>query len=103
MIISNYGQERDINATDGEIKIFETLTAATGLNDLRMVRKSDNYVSAVLGDWDFARFKYTDRAKWIMFPTAEAGSRKHKIAHPDEVTSFSDLIAESLAIIQKYS
>ena len=102
MIISNYGQERDINATDGEVKIFETLTAATGLNDLRMVRKSDNYVSAVLGDWDFARFKYTDRAKWIMFPCVESGSTKHRIQSPSDVAAFGDLLEQSIGIINHY-
>lgn len=99
---ANYGQERDVNATDEEMKIFEALKDATG-RDLRLVRKSDSYVTAVLGEWDLARFKYTERAKWVSFPTAEVGSPKHKITHPEEAVSFADLIAESLGIIDKYS
>ena len=98
---ANYGQERDVNATDEELKIFEVLKEATG-RDLRLVRRSDSYVTAVIGEWDFARFKYTQRAKWVSFPAAEAGPPKHKITAPEEATSFADLIAESLAVIDKY-
>lgn len=98
---ANYGQERDVNATDEELKIFETLQESTG-RDLRLVRRSDSYVTAALGEWDLARFKYTQRAKWIAFPTVEVGPPKHKIAHPEEAAGFADLIAESLAVIDKY-
>lgn len=98
---SNYGQERDVNATEEELKIFEALKEATG-RDLRLVRKSDSYVTAMLGEWDLARFKYTQRAKWVSFPTAEAAPPKHKILHPEEAAGFADLIAESLAVIDKY-
>lgn len=100
---TNYGQDRDINATDEEIKIFEALQATTGRADLRLVRRSDSYVTAALGDWDLARFKYTPRAKWIAFPTVEVGPPKHRIAHPDEAVSFAELITESLAHIDKYN
>lgn len=98
---ANYGQERDVNATDEELKIFEALKETTG-RDLRLVRKSDSYVTAVLGEWDLARFKYTQRAKWISFPTAEVGPPKHKIASPGDAAGFADLITESLAVIDKY-
>ena len=98
---ANYGQERDVNATDEELKIFEALKEATG-RDLRLVRKSDSCVTAVLGDWDLARFKFTSRAKWIAFPTAEVGPPKHKITRPEDAAGFADLIAESLAVIDKY-
>ena len=98
---SNYGQERDVNATDEELKIFETLREVAG-RDLRLVRKSDSYVTAALGEWDLARFKFTQRAKWVSFPTAEVGPTKHKISRPEEVAGFADLIAESLVVIDKY-
>lgn len=100
---ANYGQERDIDATDEEVKIFDALREATGREDLRLVRKSDSYVTASLGDWDLARFKYTKRAKWIAFPTVEVGPPKHRIVHPDEAVSFTDLLTESLARIDKFS
>ena len=98
---ANYGQERDVDATDEELKIFEILKDVTG-RDLRLVRKSDSYVTAVLGEWDLARFKFTQRAKWVSFPTVEVGPPKHKITYPEEGASFADLIAESLAVIDKY-
>ena len=98
---ANYGQERDVNATDEELKIFEALKEATG-RDLRLIRKSDSYVTAVLGEWDLARFKYTQRAKWVSFPTADVGPPKHKITRPEEAADFADLIANSLAVIDKY-
>lgn len=101
--IANYGQDRDVNATDEEIKIFEALQAATGRPDLRLVRRSDSYVTAALGDWDLARFKYTPRAKWIAFPTVEVGPPKHRITHPGEAVNFAELITESLAHIDKYN
>ena len=70
---------------------------------LRLVRKSDSYVTAAVGEWDLARFKYTDRAKWIMFPTVEAKAQKHYIEDPEEVYDFADLLADSIAHIVKYS
>ena len=98
---SNYGQERDVNATSEEFEIFEALKEATG-RELRLARKSDSYVTAALGEWDLARFKFTQRAKWVSFPTVEVGSPKHKITHPEEAAGFAELIAHSLAVIDKY-
>ena len=66
---ANYGQERDVNAADEELKMFDVLKEATGL-DLRLTRKSDSYVTAMYNDWDLARFKFTPRAKWIFPATA---------------------------------
>lgn len=100
---SNYGQERERIATESEIRIFDLIRSMTNRDSLELVRKSDNYVSAVLGDWDLARFKYTPRAKWISFPTLEAGAPKHRITDPKDVAGFADLLTESLAHIDKYS
>ena len=73
---SHYGEHRDIDCTDAEAEIFHIIRSR--LDDmnyntdcLKLVRKSDSYVSAVMdsgsdyGEMDLARFKYTDRAKWI--------------------------------------
>lgn len=97
---ANYGQERGLNATDKEIEIFETLKGLTNLN-LHMVRKSDSCVTAVYRGWDLARFKYTQRAKWIAFPTVEVGPPKHRINSPKDVAAFTDLLTQSIEIIQK--
>lgn len=77
---SNYGQERERIATESEIEIFDLIRSMTNRDDLELVRKSDNYVSAVLGDWDLARFKYTPRAKWIVFPVLEAGAHSPRLS-----------------------
>lgn len=98
---ADYGQMRDVNATAEEIRIFELIREATG-RDIELTRRSDSYVTAVLGEWDLARFKYTQRARWVSFPAVEAGAPKHKITTPEEAVSFADLIAESLAVIDKY-
>ena len=98
---ANYGQEREVNATDEELKIFEVLKETTGL-DLRLTRKSDSYVTAMYNDWDLARFKFTPRAKWIAFPIVEVGPVKHRITAVGDITEFGELLTESMRIIEKY-
>ena len=100
---ANYGQHRDVGATEEEIKIFEALCKETGCSDLELVRKSDSYVTAALGEWDLARFKFTQRAKWIQFPVFDRGSAKHRIESTDDVSTFADLITRSVEHIRKYS
>lgn len=99
---ANYGQKREVNATDGELEIFELLRNVSGL-DLELVRNSDSYVTAKAGTRDFARFKFTPRAKWILFPLMEFGSTKHRIGSPQEIKGFTDLIAGSIESVRKYS
>lgn len=99
---AHYGEIRERIATESEIEIFKILKEITGNNDLELVRRSDNYVTAALGVWDLARFKYTPRAKWISFPTLEVGSAKHKIEDPEDVRQFGELITGSLENILKY-
>lgn len=100
---AHYGEERDVNPTDEEAEIFDLIRSMANRDDIELVRKSDSYVSAVIGEWDLARFKYTDRAKWIVLPVLEAGAPKHRIEEPEDVLSFADLLAESIAHIVKYS
>ena len=76
MEFARYGEAPDVSATNEETEIYHIILSR--LNDmnyntdcLKLVRKSDSYVSAVMessgdyGQMDLARFKYTDRAKWI--------------------------------------
>lgn len=101
---AHYGEDREINATDEEAQIFDVLRSmVSDPEQLELARKSDSYITAVIGEWDLARFKYTDRAKWIIFPTVEAKAQKHYIEDPEDVLSFADLLAESIAHIDKYS
>ena len=99
---TNYGQERELNATEEEKKIFDILCEMTG-EPLELVRKSNDYVSACLGRCDLARLKFTKRAKWVMFPYAEAKQVKHQIMIPEDVTEFVGLIAKTLELIKRYS
>lgn len=103
---SNYGQERERIATENEIEIFEILKDITLSDDLQLVRKSDNYVSAVIGDWDLARFKYTNRAKWISFPLVPPGSEKHRFDEVEDVRNMAELVRNAFEALQtqiKYS
>lgn len=105
-IITNYGQERDLICTEEERAVFAQIEQICGglqlPAPLRLVRVSDNYVSAKVGDWDLARIKYTNRAKWIMLPVVEAGQKKHPIESPEDVSQFAQTIADSVEHIKKY-
>ena len=100
---ANYGQLRDIDATDEELKIFDTICSCIDMEhdpeQLRLVRKSDDYVTAVYNGWDIARFKFTKRAKWILIPN-EAKAPKRRIQEPSDVAVFaselSDIVAEAI-------
>lgn len=100
---ANYGQERERIATESEAQIFELLKQMSGIDELRLVRKCDDYVTAMFGEWDVARIKYTPRAKWVVFPTVEKGSTKHRIESPEEVLQLDDLLQKSIEHIRKYS
>ena len=99
---SNYGQDRTVNATDKEIEIFELIKETAGLEGILLVRRSDSYVTATYKEWDLARFKFTERAKWIAFPAVETGPTKHRINSPEDVTGFGDLLAASIETINKF-
>lgn len=105
--ITGAGRERELVCTEEERMVFEELELICAdlelPEPLRLVRVSDAYVSAKVGDWDLARIKYTTRAKWIVLPVLEAGAVKHPIEAPEDVNSFSDRIIESVEHIKKYS
>ena len=98
----NYGQDRDLIRTDEERAIFNYINVAFPHDGLELVRVSDNYVTVKRGDWDIARIKYTNRAKWLMFPSIESGQTKHKIQSVDECAAYSDQIRESIEMARKY-
>ena len=102
--LAHYGEERDVNETDEESEIFELIRSmVSNPEQLDLVRVSDDYLTIKVGEWDLARIKYTERAKWIIFPIVEAKANKHYIEDPEDVLSFSDLLAGSIAHIDKYS
>lgn len=102
---AHYGEERETDATDEEAQMFSILCQmfeAHGYDpaQLTLLRKSDNYVSVCIGDYDLARMKYTTRAKWITFPYAEEKAVKHYIAIPEEITSYDTLLNAQLEHIK---
>ena len=103
---ANHGQQRDLVCTEEERAIFTLIAEMCSDLELpeppQLVRVSDDYVTAKVGDWDLARIKYTTRAKWVIFPTAESRSVKHRIASVDEVSGFQELVRKSAEIITKY-
>ena len=100
--MAHYGEARDVEASNPEARIFDILQSMTD-EELQLVRKSDSYVTAMLGDWDLARFKFTERAKWINFPIVQKGSDKNRIEDPEDVRGFEQQIADSIEHILKYS
>lgn len=100
----NYGQTRERIATEGELEIYEILCSMIQSDPApELVRKSENYVSMMVGEWDFARIKYTNRAKWIQFPIVERSQIRHKITAPSDALDLSDLVEKSALHLQKYS
>lgn len=105
MIISNYGQERDLVCTEPEREIFDIICKICGPEHLRLIRRSDNYVSAVMpsskdyGDMDLARIKFTDRAKWIQFaPDFD----KVKLSAPEDVADMADAVLAAYRFNEPY-
>lgn len=90
---ADYGQQRDVDATPEELAIFEAIRACN--DSVQLVRRSDKYVSASIGETDVARFKYTSRAKWIEFPYT-AG--KIKLADLSDVDGLGN---EIVAAVEK--
>ena len=84
---SHYGEERDINLNDEEIQavklIFEMLEdTVINLEKLEVTRKSESYATIVLRgkdwDFDFVRFKFTDKTKWIALNLSKADRATYK-------------------------
>lgn len=96
---ANYGQNRTVDATPEELRIYELITGLVDA-EVELVRRSDSYVTAAVGEWDLARFKFTSRAKWILFPIIESAKEKHKIGRPEDVVGFAELMNESLSHIK---
>ena len=99
--IANYGQEREVNANPDENEIAEWVLNYFPSENLRLVRKSNEYVTVKRGDWDIVRIKYTERAKWLMFPILET-KKKHYIEDKSEVVDYEASIADSISHAKKY-
>ena len=85
---ADYGQLKELNCTDEEMIIYDILRSVTGADDLECVRRTDKYVSAAIGETDVARFKFTPRARWILFPYQS--NSKIKLGAPGDIESLAD-------------
>lgn len=92
---ADYGQLKELNCTDEEMIIYDILRSVTGADDLECVRRTDKYVSAAIGETDVARFKFTPRARWILFPYES--NEKIKIATPEDVRGHSEEARKAVA------
>ena len=102
LVFSHYGEERERIATEGELAIFDKLLQMSG-REMELVRKSDNYVTAVIGVYDVARFKYSPRAKWIQFPLVQAKAPKNYFTTPEDVAAFDELLKMSLDHLDSFA
>lgn len=109
-LVTNYGQERELVCTEEEREIFDIIRSLCDDYDLdsrvlELVRKSDDYVSAIMrsqsgyGLMDVARIKYTNRAKWIKIcPEFELVD----LVDPEDVASLADDVRRAYIFNQKY-
>ena len=110
MIISNYGQERDLKCTEQEREIFDIIRSLCDdenldSDNIKLMRKSGSYVSAVMpssqgyGEMDLARIKFTDRAKWIkLAPDFD----KVTISDPEDVAKMDEDVRAAYRFNEPY-
>lgn len=96
---AHYGEERDLDCTEEELEIYDLLNELSDGEDLKLVRKSPNYVTVMLNDWDIARVKYTDRTKWIKFPLLQTDNEKYEISAPEDVRELQKPLLRSIKMI----
>lgn len=96
--ISGVNDYADIDANSEELKMFEYIKSVCP--SVQIARKTEAYLTACLGDTDVARFKFSPRAKWIVFPYLENKSKRYieKIA---DLRVFDDDIIKSYAEAEK--
>ena len=73
---AHYGEKRDVNASDGELAIFNIvksflIEAGAASNSVVLFRRSDSYVT-IKCRVEIARVKYTERARWVSFQIADS-------------------------------
>lgn len=107
---ANYGQSRDVNCTEHECEIYDIIRSICDDVNLesdyiKLMRKSDSYVSVVMpssqgyGEMDLARVKYTDRAKWIkLAPDFE----KVKLNDTEDVAKMAERVWAAYRFNQPY-
>lgn len=109
-MINNYGQERDLICTEQEREIYDIIRSVCDDVNLesdyiKLIRRSDNYVSVVMpsskgyGDMDLARMKFTNRAKWIQLAPE---FNKVKITTPEDVSVMAESVRNAYRFNEPY-
>lgn len=96
--MAHYGENREVNATEEELKMFQIICELLPDDKIFLVRRSDNYVTAAIGPNDIARFKFTPRAKWIQLPYVLKD--KVKIACPDDIRELKEDLQKALDFVK---
>lgn len=96
--IAHYGEPRGFVPTEEEQMMFDIIGNLTNAKKLNFVKKSSNYLSAVIGPMDVARFKFTKRAKWIQLPYV--WDEKVYIEKPEDIYRFKEDLLKSVEIAQ---
>ncbi len=99
------GGERSLICTEEERKMYDIICGmfeASGLDpeQLEFKRVSDNYLTIKIEPWEITRIKYTNRAKWIMFPSI--GGERIYIEDPEDVQEMADKLSQTVETIDKY-
>lgn len=77
-VIPSPGLELSSLETDFVARLSEILHNHPAYSLLVLERRSDNYVSLVIGYNDFLRFKYSSRAKWVSLDLPSSVASKNK-------------------------
>ena len=101
---AHYGENRPLNATDNELKVAElVLGMLPPSDDYDIVRKSNDYITVIKGEWDVVRIKFTEKARWVNIPGVDKGGTKRRIENVEDVERFRDELLKSYEYILKYS
>jgi hypothetical protein len=104
------GNNHELICTEEEREIFDIIRSVCDDDNLesdniKLMRKSDNYVSVVMpsskgyGNMDLARVKFTNRAKWIQLaPEFE----KVKITTPEDVSVMAEDVRNAYRFNEPY-
>ena len=90
--ISGVNDYPDIDANADELQMFDYIKSVCP--SVQIVRKASAYLTAVYNETDVARFKFTERAKWITFPYLE-NNKKRYIEKIEDLSAFKDDIVKS--------
>lgn len=104
---AHYGEDRDVNPTVDEFDLFGQILVIIGesgrdVDKIRLVRRSDKYLTACVYETDICRFKLTDRTKWIELPYSDQGRLKVKITHQQDIHQYAEELIKHYDLAVKW-